>query len=193
MLIDVKDLQSVRQMAQNIKNERIEIYIREAETLDILPRIGAEFYQKLSNLGDIVLGEAREYLLVNDDNHIAVENEGDLPINEWKFLYGGYYRDRCGVLRRMEGIKKALCYFTYARFVLQHGTNVTPFGVVSKMGDESSSVDLRTLNAVSAEARKIGEEYLSQTLAYWEEVKAVGDYEIGSRKPIKKRFLAIGD
>ena len=192
MLIKVDDIRKVRQIAKNVSDERVEIYIREAESLDIIPRIGADFYQKLDNLGDIILGQTEDKLKTQDDCVIAVENEGDLPVNEWKFLFGGYYKDGCGVLRRMEGVRKALCYFAYARFVLQHSTNVTPFGVVSKMGDDSSAIDLRALTSLSSEARKIGEEYLSGTLAYWNEVRAVNDFNPVPKRA-KRRFLAIGD
>ena len=192
MLIKADDIRKVRQIAKNTSDERIEIYIREAESLDIIPRIGAAFYQKLDNLGDILLGQAEEKLKDQDDCVIAVENEGDLPINEWKFLNGGYYKDGCGELKRMEGVRKALCYFAYARFVLQHSTSVTPFGVVTKMGDESSSVELKAITSASAEARRIGEEYLSQTMAYWNEVKAVCDFNLGKPKG-RRRILAIGD
>lgn len=164
MLIEADDIRKVRQIAKNIDKDRIEIYIREAESLDVVPYIGAEFYQKLSNIGDIVLGKTEKYLLDNDDNRIAVENEGDLPINEWKFLNGGYYKDKCGELKRIDGLKKALCYYAYARFIFQNVTQVTPFGVVTKMGDESSSADLTTVRALSSEAKKIGDEYLRQCL-----------------------------
>ena len=49
MLITVDDIRKIRHIAKNIDPERVNIYIREAEMLDLMPRIGAEFYQKLSN------------------------------------------------------------------------------------------------------------------------------------------------
>lgn len=192
MLIKVEDIREIRQIAKNITDERIEIYIREAESLDVIPYIGADFYQKLSDLGDIVLSDTGQYLKDHDDCNIAVGNEEDLPINEWKFLNGGYYRTCNGELKHFEGVRKALCYYAYARFVLMHPVQVTPFGVVTKTGDESTSSDLRTVTAIAAEARKIADEYLRQCLDFWNEVKSAKDFTLGTAKR-RKKFVAIGD
>lgn len=191
MLISVEDIRKVRQVAKNISDERIEIYIHEAELLDILPRIGAEFYQKLSQLGPIDLG--KEEGLLHDEGGVTIvaENEEDLPINMWKFLNGGYYTTSEGDTKRFEGVRKALCYFAYARFIRNHSSQVTPFGVVSKMGDESSSVDLRTIAAMASEAVNIGEEFLSQSLEFWNEVKSRGDLPLGKGKK-RRKFIPIG-
>lgn len=192
MLIKPEDIRKIRQVASNVKDDRLEIFIREAESLDIVPYIGAEFYQKLCNLGDIILCKAEEYLRDNDSNILAVENEGDLPINECKFLNGGYYRSKCGELKKFEGVRKALCYYAYSRFVYQQLTQVTPFGVVTKIGDESSSVDLKTVTAMSIEAKKIADEYMRQCLEFLQEVREVQDFKTGSEKR-KRKFIAIGD
>lgn len=192
MLINVDDIRKVRQIAKNIPDDRIEIYIREAESLDVIPYIGAAFYQKLSDLGDIILGKTEGYLIDHDSEAISVGNEYDLPINEFKFLNGGYYKSKSGELKRIEGIRKAICYYSYARFILMHSTRITPFGVVTKMGDESTSSDIRATTAMSAEAKKIADEYLRQCLEYWNEVREVCDFKTGSAKR-RRKFIAIGD
>lgn len=191
MLITVDDIRNIRQIAKNIDLERVNIYIREAEMLDLMPRIGAEFYQKLSNLGPIVLEKCRKTLQTEDGEIIATENEYDLPINEWKFLNGGYYLTCDGEKRHCEGIRTALCYYAYARFIRSHSLQTTPFGVVTKTGDESSSVDMHTVAAMSSEARKIADEYLSQCLMFWDEVKKKGDISTGKAKR-RRKFIPIG-
>lgn len=191
MLITVDDIRKIRQIAKNIDQERVNIYIREAEMLDLMPHIGAEFYQKLSNLGPIVLEKCRKTLQTEDGEIIATENEYDLPINEWKFLNGGYYLTCDGEKRHCEGIRTALCYYAYARFIRSHSLQTTPFGVVTKTGDESSSVDMHTVAAMSSEARKIADEYLSQCLMFWDEVKKKGDISTGKAKR-RRKFIPIG-
>lgn len=191
MLITVDDIRKIRQIAKNIDTERVNIYIREAEMLDLMPLIGAEFYQKLSNLGPIVLEKCRKTLQTEDGEIIATENEYDLPINEWKFLNGGYYLTCDGEKRHCEGIRTALCYYAYARFIRSHSLQTTPFGVVTKTGDESSSVDMHTVAAMSSEARKIADEYLSQCLMFWDEVKKKGDISTGKAKR-RRKFIPIG-
>lgn len=192
MLIDVDDIRKVRQIAKNIDSERVQIYIKEAEILDVLPRIGAEFYQKLSNIGALVLTDEDKLVLSNNDSNIVIESEYDLPINEWKFLNGGYYLDSCGEKKRFEGVRSALCYFAYARFVRNHASQVTPFGVVNKMGDDSSMVSEKTIAAMAQEAQKIGDEYLDQALDFWKEVRTVNDIPAGTAKK-RRRFIPIGD
>ena len=192
MLIKVDDIRKIRQVAKNIPDEKIEIYIREAESLDIIPYIGAAFYQKLNNIGDIKLDEVGNYLRDHDDTIISTQNEDDLPINEWKFLNGGYYKTQNGELKHFEGIRIAICYYSYARFVLMHSTQVSPFGVVTKMGDESNASDLKTITAISAEARKIADEYLRQSMEYWNEVRSVTDFKPGTARK-RRRFIPIGD
>ena len=191
MLITVDDIRKIRQIARNIDPERVNIYIREAELLDLLPRIGAEFYQRLNDIGPIVLEKCRTALQTEDGEMIATENEYDLPVNEWKFLNGGYYRTCDGEKRHFEGVRTALCYYAYARFIRNHSLQTTPFGVVTKDGDESSSVDRHTVAAMSAEARKIADEYLSQCLMFWDEVRKKGDISTGKAKR-RRKFVPIG-
>ena len=46
MIIDINDIRAVRQIAGNVDEERVNIYIREAELLDLEPVIGADLYEK---------------------------------------------------------------------------------------------------------------------------------------------------
>lgn len=191
-MITIDDIRQVRQIAANIKDERVEIYIREAELLDIEPVIGAELYEQLTNVGEIVLDEDNTALLdETGDNAIVVADENELPLNEYKLLNGGYYQDCNGVKHRFVGIKTALAYFAYARFVRNHSTAVTPFGVVNKLGDESSNADSRTIAAVSADARRIGESYLADAMKFWRIVEDCR-CKTGIRTH-RRRFVPIGD
>ena len=192
MIITIDDIRKIRQIAGNINADRVNIYIREAELLDIEPVIGAELYEKLTNIGEIVLDDENTQLLdETGDNAIIVADENDLPLNEYKLLCGGYYEDCGGVKHRFEGIKTALAYFAYARFVRNHSTAVTPFGVVNKLGDESSNADSRQIAAVSADARRIGENYLTEAMKFWSIVESCR-----CRKNVRthrRRFVPVGD
>ena len=192
MMITVEDIRKIRQIAGNIKEDRVNIYIHEAELLDIAPVIGAELYEKLRNIGEITLDDAGTRLLdETGENAIIVADKNELPLNEYKLLNGGYYEDNNGVKCRFEGVKTALAYFAYARFIRNHPVAVTPFGVVSKLGDESSNADARTVAAVSADARRIGEMYLTEAMRFWGIVESCR-----SNKGVqthRRRFIPIGD
>ena len=87
MIITIDDIRKIRQIAGNINADRVNIYIREAELLDIEPVIGAELYEKLTNIGEIVLDDENTQLLdETGDNAIIVADENDLPLNEYKLL-----------------------------------------------------------------------------------------------------------
>ena len=150
-------------------------------------------YEKLTNIGTIVLDDAQTQLQDEDGGDIYIEAEGDLPNNEFKLLNGGYYKDECGVRHRFEGIKKALAYFSYARFVRNHSTQVTPFGIVNKLGDDSNPADARSIAAISADAHRIAEDYLAHAMKFWHCVERARANAAHGSNPRKKRFVAIGD
>ena len=70
MIIDINDIRAVRQIAGNVDEERVNIYIREAELLDLEPVIGADLYEKLTNIGTIVLDDAQTQLQDEDGGDI---------------------------------------------------------------------------------------------------------------------------
>lgn len=188
MIIDVDFMRKFRSIALNIDEERVNVYIREAETLDIEPVIGAELCQKFRNLGEIAVDDNGTPLQDEQGNPIMAGYEGDLPTEEHTILNGGYYTDASGDLCRVGGIKTALAYLAYARFVRNHDVNVTLYGVVAKYGEDSTPVDARTVTATSQDAYKIGMEHLDSCVRYW---KFVSNKTIPAKK--KRRFLGIGN
>lgn len=196
MLIDGDYIRKFRPVARNIEPDRIAVYIGEAEKLDILPAIGAEMYQRFSQLGVIVAkgkdGTDGE-LLTEDGEDVYALSEGDLGTNEFKLLNGGYYTDRGGRLRHFEGLRAALAYLSYARLVRGQAAQVTPFGVVQKSGDDSTPVDSRGIAATAADAERIGREYLAESVRFWQE--AGKDDGTQPQRPQRRarRFVAIGD
>lgn len=168
MIITVNDIRAYRQIAKNIDDARVEIYIREAQSLDVLPAFGAEVFDRLT----------------------AEEPDPALTEDEQLLLSGGTYEED-GVLRRFEGLKAALAYLAYARFVRNHQLNVTPFGVVYKDGDESSTTDIRAVAAASKDAERIGQAYLAGAVAFWK--SRTGSGCCSRPRGGRRRFIAIGD
>ena len=189
MIITVDDIRKYRPIAKNIDAEAVNVYIREAERLDILPAIGAELYKEFSSLGLIRTGNG-EALTDDADREIFSGIEGEMSADLHKFLNGGEYTSSKGELVRFEGLRTALCYFAYARFIRHHSINVTAFGVTQKYGDLSTPIDQAIIMSQSREAKKIGEEYLRRTLLFWSDRQK--DEGVKPR-PKVRRFVAIGD
>ena len=131
--------------------------------------------------GEIILDDAGQ--------EISSGIEGELPADLHKFLNGGEYQNAAGELVRFEGVRAALCYLAYARFVRNHSINVTAFGVVQKVGDYSSPIDQELIISASRDAKKIGDEYLSRSMKFWNETHAEPQKPAGR----VRRFVSIGD
>lgn len=192
MIINITTIQKYRPMAANIKPEAINVYIRESEQLDILPAIGAELYRRYSQLGEVDV-DVDVQLQDEKGNRIYILEEGELPTEEYKLLNGGFYTDCTGQVRRFEGLKAAHAYLAYARFVRNHSTQVTPFGIVQKMGDDSNAASDRNIAAVCKDAERIGTAHLQEAVAYWKDWHIQHGQTAQKPAPRRKRFTAIGD
>ena len=205
MIINAETIRRYRPIAKNIQDEHIAVYIEEAEKIDILPAIGADLYRKFINLGSVAVrpkeaqpaGDLTVPVAADAEQkptasaQVFTGSEGELPQDEWLLLNGGYY-DASGCGREdtyFAGIKAALAYFAYARFLRNHSLNATPFGIVVKEGDGSSPASSAAINAAAASAEKVGREYLAGSMAFWKTVHK----EAPKRPGPRKRFLAIGD
>lgn len=107
--------------------------------------------------------------------------------NYQELLDGGYYNEDS---EHFEGLKTAIGYLSYSRFIRYQNLNVTAFGAVQKQGQFSEPADSKTIISAANDAEKIGLEYLAQCIKY---LKFTG--KIDKEKIIKvgrTRFKAIG-
>lgn len=200
MLIGVKDIQDIRSVANNIDPKKVEIYIAEAEMLDLIPIIGMELYNRLESGEGVIVVGIDEFgvpqLLADEEGNPIVEMENRTTAEELMLNGGKFFGRCCGKLQRIDGLKKALAYFAYARLVRNHQVAVTPFGVVSKMGDDSSPTDARTVAATANDARNIGLAIVERCMRYWAMVEKIYCFSV-ARNPFKsngkRRFIAIGE
>jgi hypothetical protein len=185
-IITAEDIRQVRPIANNVVDlKRIEPYISEAETLYLLPAIGAGLYEQFTSDSFI--------LAMQDDVAFNVITDGGgeilLSLEGWnRILNGGYYA--CGSRpcdvngkRYSAGLKAAVSYLAYARMLPNQAINVTAFGVVNKTTALSEPADERTIRRAADEARNIGLEYLGQTEDY---LRCAGF--IDGRKGVDSRY-----
>ena len=74
-------------------------------------------------------------------------------------MEGGYYEGG-----RSEGLKVAIAYIAYSRFIVNNPINPTAFGVRYKDGEFSTRVEDNIIIRSSNEARNIGEAYLEKAI-----------------------------
>ena len=194
MIITVDDIRKYREIARNTQENRVEVYIRETEELDIIPLLGVEEYDRLNALGSrFVLGQS---VLGRD----ALGQDGPigqlLTPEELMLLKGGQYVDDCGCLKRFAGLKAAESYLAFARFIRNHPLQVTPYGVVVKEGDDSSPASAQSVAAVAKDSEKIGRQYLADSITYWRHIQAsgqCGDKCLPKVRASRRKFYVIGD
>lgn len=98
---------------------------------------------------------------------------------------GGDYGDN----KFFAGLKKAMGYLVYSRFIRNQNVNVTAFGIVAKQGQYSESIDERTIVRISNDTEKIGLEYLSECVEYLE---FLGIVEGETKKISRTKYKVIG-
>lgn len=138
MLTTIEHIKVVRDIANNIRPERLLPYIKEVEDANVMPAIGAALYEKLCDGVDVD------------------------PI----LLDGGYYdapdcgRDYC------HGLHLAVAYLTYARVLRNNRINVTAFGITQKNSSLSQPAGADDVDIAAEDAKKMGDLYLASCVRY---------------------------
>lgn len=124
----------------NAQDALVDRCIEEAQNLDIIPAIGADWWLRVMNR----------------------ENDAVATLL-WE---GGIYKDNCGNAHIFAGLKKSLLYYSYARVVRSSGGVSTRFDFVVKADQYSDSADLQAKVQAYNEAFANADNYKAQCLAY---------------------------
>lgn len=162
MIIDSNYIREIRDISSNVDDvKRIEPYIEEAEKEWVIPSIGAKLYK------DLIAGGQ------SADNTTLLE--------------GGYYNEDTAYL---SGLKKAISYLAYSRYVRNSNVFLTSSGARTKGTLEfSDSVDDRAVVRVANEAEKRGIKLLDECVAY---LNYIGSQAVRVSSK-KKKFIIIGN
>lgn len=153
-----------RKMSAHIEKDKIDSFIREAENMDLKPVMGDELL-------------------------IAVKRR---QVEFATLLNGGVYERPDGNTKSFEGLKSALAYFTYARFVRNNDGNVTRTGFMIKDNEHSVRASEAEKERAYNDARAIAERYLRECMEfvrYDEPCRAC----CGERKPQGGKYKVLGD
>lgn len=112
---------------------------------------------------DVYIDEATQLFVIPAlGAEVVADMERD-PDRYGVAMNGGYYDNdtkHCG------GLRKALAYLAYSRFVMNQQVTVTSFGVTYKDGELSSRVDSRMLTYQANQAKEMGLALLAEVKAY---------------------------
>jgi len=122
-LINQATLQQYEDIAANVKPERINIFVKKAQDLDLKPFLGyALYYDFIQHC--------------NADG--TINNDAPQPYKD--LLNGSEYLDQFGHIVLYEGLAPTLAYFTFARFIEADAVRYTATGPVLKHHDDSDPV-----------------------------------------------------
>lgn len=173
MILNSNDLRNVRPIAENINDPaRLEPYIREAETLRLVDAIGANLYRWLDE---------------TDFSGHGPFQYGDVTITKDQYtaaMEGGYYDGG-----RSEGLKIAIAYIAYSRFIVNNPINPTAFGVRYKDGEFSTRIEDNIIVRSSNEARNIGEAYLEKAINHLKALRLLTPCTEYKESPSRKMII----
>lgn len=124
----------------NAQEGLVDRCIEEAQNLDIIPAIGADWWLRILD-----------------------RNADSAAKTLWE---GGMYTDDCGNSHIFAGLRKALLYYAYARVVRSSGGVSTRFDFVVKADQYSDSADLKAKTQAYNEAFATADGYKAQALAF---------------------------
>lgn len=187
MILNFNDLRNVRPIAENINDPaRLEPYIREAETLRLVDAIGANLYRWLdetdfSGPGPFQYGDVNitEGLVPITKNQVTITKDQYTAVME-----GGYYEGG-----RSEGLKVAIAYIAYSRFIVNNPISPTAFGVRYKDGEFSTRVEDNIIIRSSNEARNIGEAYLEKAINHLKALRLLTPCTEYKESPSRKMII----
>lgn len=187
MILNFNDLRNVRPIAENINDPaRLEPHIREAETLRLVDAIGANLYRWLdetdfSGPGPFQYGDVNitEGLVPITKNQVTITKDQYTAVME-----GGYYEGG-----RSEGLKVAIAYIAYSRFIVNNPISPTAFGVRYKDGEFSTRVEDNIIIRSSNEARNIGEAYLEKAINHLKALRLLTPCTEYKESPSRKMII----
>ena len=170
-LLAVKDdFVSFRDISANLKEVRLNVFIREAQTIELRGFIGKELW-----------------LLIQNDYDEVLKTFTDERFE--KLWFGADFNNYAGVEVRFNGLMNALIYFAYARFMNQQQVNVSRFGVESVQNDISEDITTPQIRAKAKDALQVALAYQGDCKEFLEAEKLIyPEYVESNTKPKKTSF-----
>lgn len=173
LLIGLSDFGDYKHITSNLNASiKLDPYIREAQEFDLRPLMGTEFYLALCE-----------------------DFEASPSLATYEDLFNGSEYTIGGVKHQHNGIKAALIYFAYARYIPGGQVNSTPFGLVQKLNQtDSQPVSDKIIARLVQQARSGAESYWSRTHKFL--LDNINSYPLYRypRKPKSggMRFISVG-
>lgn len=144
-LINQATFQGYEDISVNIKPDRLNVFIKKAQDLDLKPFLGhALYYDFMKNF--------------NEDGSIM----DGAPQQYKDLLNGSEYLDRYGHIVLYEGLLPTLIYFTFARFIEADAFHYTSTGPVLKHHDNADPLAPKDIVKLVQQQRSVANAHANE-------------------------------
>ena len=166
VIITLQDIKQLRPTAE-LDGERWEPFALEAQDQDLRP----------------ILGDGLFY-----DFMTKCYSTGDAMYSDYQNLLNGTNYTYNGQTIYFDGLKPMMVYYTLARFVQNNPVNITRYGVVTKLVNQSQPVDAQVLRQVVNELKSSAQTYKNQVDLFLNQNQTTYPLYIGSNSNINTSF-----
>jgi len=139
MILSIEDLKEYRLITASSKCKDLEIYIKEAQEIDLKNFLGFKlYYDMIEN--------------IDQDNYKSL-------------VYGSRYEDTSGAYTftiDYRGLKPLMAYWAYARILDSHGYIISKTGVVEGEYDESVPLEKKDRDSLVVKNRGLADSYKAE-------------------------------
>lgn len=139
-LIERVDINNIRRLSTQVNfDDFVDNFVIEAQRFDIRPFLGEAFFYDVSS------------------NPTETNNEKLLDGGEWVY---------CDDDVEFDGLKVAIAYFSWSRYIQHAQANGTAYGIVIKLNDNSEPVTEEMISRLVNQSRSSGKAVLEQLKFY---------------------------
>ena len=154
-LIDQITFQNYEDLSVNIKADRIKVFVKKAQELDLKPFLGHALYYDFIRY-------------FNTDG--TLQDETPQPYKD--LLNGSEYLDRYGHIVLYEGLLPMLVYFTFARFIEADAIHYTATGPVIKHHDNADALSPQDVTKLVQQHRSVANAHANEVEKFLRDHKA---------------------
>jgi len=157
LLINLATYEEYEDLSINIEEQRINVFIQKAQELDLEPFLGDVFYF------DFI-----EAVKFDGSGNVITDQTADPTTPKiWvDLLEGCIYQGRDGKSRRFKGLKPALVYWAFARYIEADSVHYTATGPVIKHRDQSDNLKISDTVKLVQQQRSVANAYANKAIAF---------------------------
>jgi hypothetical protein len=145
LIVTREEMAAYRPISKNIPQERVEVFINEAQVLDLFSILGAPLYL---------------------DFITKVFVQADQMYSAYQALLNGSTWTINGVSKKHYGLKPIVSYYALSRLTKNNQLNLTSYGVTSKVNPQSEPVEAIQISSHVKELQSIAVSYQETTLDF---------------------------